>query len=259
MGLSSCTWGAVEASSGQPEGPGLAHQRHNCTPPFIVSGVGSFSAFEIKFRLSIEVPLELRWMWVFMLVNTTIKMTWAPIDKEAVRDTCLDLRTGSRAHPRPKESEGISGLHVPNWTAIRDRNDPPLEPPSQPNGILVDIYLIPAVVGDDIMQVVTIEDLITASPGDPLDRLIYRFYLRAHCCCWGRRAHHEVGARHTLDEPVQSAQGREAAPWPCPDNSRSTPPVSPPPMAPNSVTILGVPLTPTHHVHGDHQTKQPTP
>ncbi|XP_018521389.1 neural cell adhesion molecule L1.2 isoform X3 [Lates calcarifer] len=105
------------------------HINVTTAPPFIVSGVGNFSAFEIKVQAVNEkgqgpepdpvigysgedVPLEAPMDVGLVLVNsTTIKMTWAPIDKQTVRGHLLGYkiylnRTGSRAHPRAKESEG---------------------------------------------------------------------------------------------------------------------------------------------------------
>ncbi|XP_040009421.1 neural cell adhesion molecule L1.2 [Xiphias gladius] len=107
------------------------HMNYTTTPPFIVNDVGNFSAFEIKVQAVNEkgegpepdpvigysgedVPLEAPMDVGVVLINsTTIKVTWAGVDREMVRGHLLGYkiyltRTGSRGHHRgrrAKESE----------------------------------------------------------------------------------------------------------------------------------------------------------
>ncbi|KAG7228371.1 hypothetical protein INR49_009235 [Caranx melampygus] len=107
------------------------HINQTTTPPFIVNDVGNFSAFEIKVQAVNElgegpepdpvigysgedVPLEAPMdVGVVLMNSTTIKVTWAAVDRETVRGHLLGYkiyltRTGSRGHHRgrrAKESE----------------------------------------------------------------------------------------------------------------------------------------------------------
>ncbi|XP_022597250.1 neural cell adhesion molecule L1-like isoform X2 [Seriola dumerili] len=107
------------------------HINYTTAPPFTVSDVGNFSAFEIKVQAVNEmgegpepdpvigysgedVPLEAPMdVGVVLMNSTTIKVTWAAVDRETVRGHLLGYkiyltRTGSRGHHRgrrAKESE----------------------------------------------------------------------------------------------------------------------------------------------------------
>ncbi|XP_035499848.2 neural cell adhesion molecule L1.2 isoform X3 [Scophthalmus maximus] len=107
------------------------HINYTTAPPFIVNDVGNFSAFEIKVQAVNEkgdgpepdpvigypgedVPLEAPMdVGVVLMNSTTIKVTWAAVDKKTVRGHLLGYkiyltRTGSRGHHRgrrAKESE----------------------------------------------------------------------------------------------------------------------------------------------------------
>ncbi|XP_071332274.1 neural cell adhesion molecule L1.2 isoform X2 [Trachinotus anak] len=107
------------------------HINYTMTPPFIVNDVGNFSAFEIKVQavneigdgpepdpvigysgedVPLEAPID---VGVILMNSTTIKVTWAAVDRETVRGHLLGYkiyltRTGSRGHHRgrrAKESE----------------------------------------------------------------------------------------------------------------------------------------------------------
>ncbi|XP_040921501.1 neural cell adhesion molecule L1.2 isoform X2 [Toxotes jaculatrix] len=108
------------------------HTNYTTAPPFFVSDVGNFSAFEIKVQAVNEkgvgpeadpvigysgedVPLEAPMdVGVVLMNSTTIKVTWAAINRETVRGHLLGYkiyltRTGSRNHHhrgrRAKEPE----------------------------------------------------------------------------------------------------------------------------------------------------------
>ncbi|KAM9750961.1 neural cell adhesion molecule L1.2 isoform 1-T1 [Menidia menidia] len=103
------------------------HTSNTTAPPFIVNDVGNFSAFEIKVQAvnakghgpepdpvigysGEDVPLEAPMDVGVLLINsTTIKVTWAAIDKETVRGHLLGykiclIRKGSRGHHRGRRS-----------------------------------------------------------------------------------------------------------------------------------------------------------
>ncbi|XP_072223539.1 neural cell adhesion molecule L1.2 isoform X1 [Leuresthes tenuis] len=103
------------------------HTSNTTTPPFIVHDIGNFSAFEIKVQAvnaigdgpepdpvigysGEDVPLEAPMDVGVVLINsTTIKVTWAAIDKETVRGHLLGykiylVRKGSRGHHRGRRS-----------------------------------------------------------------------------------------------------------------------------------------------------------
>ncbi|XP_058497930.1 neural cell adhesion molecule L1.2 isoform X1 [Solea solea] len=104
---------------------------YTTTTPFIVNDIGNFSAFELKVQavndkgagpepdpfigysgedVPSEAPMD---VGVVILNSTTIRVTWAPIERETVRGHLLGYkiyltRTGSRGHHRgrrAKESE----------------------------------------------------------------------------------------------------------------------------------------------------------
>nr|XP_019944373.1 PREDICTED: neural cell adhesion molecule L1 [Paralichthys olivaceus] len=107
------------------------HINYTAAPPFIINDVGNFSAFEIKVQAmnkngdgpepdpvigysGEDVPLEAPMDVGVVLINsTTIKVTWAAVDRDTVRGHLLGYkiyltRTGSRGHHRgrrAKESE----------------------------------------------------------------------------------------------------------------------------------------------------------
>lgn len=99
------------------------HVNYTTEPPFIVGNVGNFSAFDIKVQAVNElgegpapdpvigysaedVPLEAPMdIGIVLIDSTTIKVTWAAIDKETVRGHLLGYkiyltRLGSRSHHR---------------------------------------------------------------------------------------------------------------------------------------------------------------
>ncbi|XP_041859024.1 neural cell adhesion molecule L1.2 isoform X2 [Melanotaenia boesemani] len=103
------------------------HMNETTAPPFIVRDVGNFSAFEMKVQAVNEiddgpepdpvigysgedVPLEAPMsVGIEEKNSTTIKVVWAPIDKETVRGLLLGYkihltRTGSRGHHRGRRS-----------------------------------------------------------------------------------------------------------------------------------------------------------
>ncbi|XP_029361808.1 neural cell adhesion molecule L1.2 isoform X1 [Echeneis naucrates] len=107
------------------------HVNSTAAPPFVVNDVGNFSAFEIKVQAvndigegpepdpvigysGEDVPLDAPMNVGVVLINsTTIKASWAPVEKAKVRGHLLGYkiyltRTGSRGHHRglrAKESE----------------------------------------------------------------------------------------------------------------------------------------------------------
>uniref|UniRef100_A0A8C4NUT8 L1 cell adhesion molecule, paralog a n=1 Tax=Dicentrarchus labrax TaxID=13489 RepID=A0A8C4NUT8_DICLA len=107
------------------------HTNYTTAPPFTVNDIGNFSAFEIKVQavneegdgpepdpvigysgedFPLEAPMD---VGVVLMNSTTIRVTWAAVDKETVRGHLLGYkiyltRTGSRGHHRgrrAKESE----------------------------------------------------------------------------------------------------------------------------------------------------------
>ncbi|KAM4610702.1 neural cell adhesion molecule L1.2 isoform 2-T2 [Polymixia lowei] len=103
------------------------HTIHTNTPPYIVTDIGSFSAFEIKVQAvnqkgegpepdpvighsGEDVPLEAPMnVGVELMNSTTIKVTWEAIDKETVRGQLLGYkihltRFGSRVHHRGRRA-----------------------------------------------------------------------------------------------------------------------------------------------------------
>ncbi|XP_030278757.1 neural cell adhesion molecule L1.2 isoform X2 [Sparus aurata] len=103
------------------------HTNYTTAPSFTVSDIGNFSAFEIKVQAVNEigdgpepdpfigysgedVPLEAPMDVGVVLINsTTIRVTWAAVDKETVRGHLLGYkiyltRTGSRAHHRNRRA-----------------------------------------------------------------------------------------------------------------------------------------------------------
>ncbi|XP_027144424.1 neural cell adhesion molecule L1.2 isoform X2 [Larimichthys crocea] len=96
-------------------------------PPFIVNDIGNFSAFEMKVRavndvgqspepdpyigysgedVPLEAPMD---VGVVLLNSTTIRVTWAAVDKDTVRGHLLGYkiyltRIGSRGHHRGRRS-----------------------------------------------------------------------------------------------------------------------------------------------------------
>ncbi|KAI9530768.1 Neural cell adhesion molecule L1 [Dissostichus eleginoides] len=103
------------------------HTNYTTMPPFTVSDIGSFSAFEIKVQAVNEegkgpepdpvigysgedVPLEAPMNVGIELINsTTLRVNWAAIEKETVRGHLLGYkvyvtRTGSRGHHRGQRS-----------------------------------------------------------------------------------------------------------------------------------------------------------
>uniref|UniRef100_A0A665X5X6 Neural cell adhesion molecule L1 n=1 Tax=Echeneis naucrates TaxID=173247 RepID=A0A665X5X6_ECHNA len=106
------------------------HVNSTAAPPFVVNDVGNFSAFEIKVQAvndigegpepdpvigysGEDVPLDAPMNVGVVLINsTTIKASWAPVEKAKVRGHLLGYKvlilTGSRGHHRglrAKESE----------------------------------------------------------------------------------------------------------------------------------------------------------
>ncbi|XP_028307810.1 neural cell adhesion molecule L1.2 isoform X2 [Gouania willdenowi] len=97
------------------------HMNYTTGPPFIVSDIGNFSAFEIKVQaeneegagprpdpvigysgedVPIEAPID---VGVLLIDSTTIKVTWAAVDKDTVRGHLLGYkiyltRKGLRTH-----------------------------------------------------------------------------------------------------------------------------------------------------------------
>lgn len=111
------------------------HEKNVTDPPFHVDNVGNFSAFEIKLQAFNEigrgpepdpvigysgedVPLEAPMDVGVVLINsTTIKVTWAPIEKETVRGHLLGYkihytRTGSKGHHRGRRARELEGMVV---------------------------------------------------------------------------------------------------------------------------------------------------
>ncbi|XP_051804945.1 neural cell adhesion molecule L1.2 isoform X3 [Acanthochromis polyacanthus] len=113
------------------------HMNYTTAPPFIVSDIGSFSAFEIKVQAINEkgegpepdpvigysgedVPLEAPMAVGIVSINSTaIKVTWAPIDKQTVRGHLMGYkiyltRKGSRGghHGGRKAKESQSTVVV---------------------------------------------------------------------------------------------------------------------------------------------------
>lgn len=103
------------------------HMNYTTAPPFIVSDIGNFSAFDIKVQAVNEkgdgpepdtvigysgedVPLEAPMdVGVVLIDSTTIKVTWAAVDKDTVRGHLLGYkiyltRVGSRSHRRGRRS-----------------------------------------------------------------------------------------------------------------------------------------------------------
>ncbi|CAN9516135.1 unnamed protein product [Ophioblennius macclurei] len=103
------------------------HVNFTTEPPFVISDVGNFSAFDIKVQAVNEygdgpepdtiigysgedVPLEAPMdVGVVLIDSTTIKVTWAAIDKETVRGHLLGYkiyltRVGSRSSHRGRRS-----------------------------------------------------------------------------------------------------------------------------------------------------------
>ncbi|XP_029974426.1 neural cell adhesion molecule L1.2 isoform X2 [Salarias fasciatus] len=103
------------------------HMNYTTEPPFIVGDVGNFSAFDIKVQAVNEkgvgpepdpvigysaedVPLESPMdVGIVLIDSTTIKVTWAAINKETVRGHLLGYkiyltRLGSRSHHRHRRS-----------------------------------------------------------------------------------------------------------------------------------------------------------
>lgn len=103
------------------------HMNYTTAPPFIVNDIGNFSAFEIKVQAVNEkgegpepdpvigysgedVPLEAPMDVGIILENsTTIKVSWAPVDRETVRGHLLGYkiyltRTGSRVPHRGRRA-----------------------------------------------------------------------------------------------------------------------------------------------------------
>ncbi|KAI4823711.1 hypothetical protein KUCAC02_012284 [Chaenocephalus aceratus] len=103
------------------------HTNYTTTPPFTVSDIGSFSAFEIKVQavneegkgpepdpvigysgedLPLEAPMN---VGIELINSTTLRVNWAAIEKETVRGHLLGYkvyvtRTGSRGHHRGRRS-----------------------------------------------------------------------------------------------------------------------------------------------------------
>ncbi|XP_062282916.1 neural cell adhesion molecule L1.2 [Scomber scombrus] len=103
------------------------HTNYTTAPPFIVSGIGNFSAFEIKVQAVNEegdgpepdpaigysgedVPLEAPMdVGVALLNSTAIRVTWAAVKRDTVRGNLLGYkihltRTGSRGHHRGRRA-----------------------------------------------------------------------------------------------------------------------------------------------------------
>ncbi|KAK2851368.1 hypothetical protein Q5P01_007644 [Channa striata] len=103
------------------------HTDYTAAPPFIVNDVGNFSAFEIKVQAVNEkgegpepdpvighsgedVPLEAPMNVGVVLINsTTIKVTWAAVERQTVRGHLLGYkiyltRLGSRVHHRGRRA-----------------------------------------------------------------------------------------------------------------------------------------------------------
>ncbi|KAM9350723.1 neural cell adhesion molecule L1.2 [Symphorus nematophorus] len=104
------------------------HTNYTTAPPFMVSDVGSFSAFEIKVQavnekgegpepdpvigysgedFPLEAPMD---VGVALMNSTTIRVTWPAVDRESVRGHLLGYkiyltRTGSRGHHRGRRSK----------------------------------------------------------------------------------------------------------------------------------------------------------
>ncbi|XP_044066815.1 neural cell adhesion molecule L1.2 isoform X2 [Siniperca chuatsi] len=103
------------------------HTNYTTAPPFTVNDIGNFSAFEIKVQAVNEkgegpepdpvigysgedVPLEAPMnVGVVLMNSTTIRVTWAAVDRETVRGHLLGYkiylnRTGSRGHHRRRRA-----------------------------------------------------------------------------------------------------------------------------------------------------------
>ncbi|KAL3059586.1 hypothetical protein OYC64_014238 [Pagothenia borchgrevinki] len=103
------------------------HTNYTTTPPFTVSDIGSFSAFEIKVQAVNEqgvgpepdavigysgedVPLKApKNVGIELINSTTLRVNWAALEKKTVRGHLLGYkvyvtRTGSRGHHRGPES-----------------------------------------------------------------------------------------------------------------------------------------------------------
>ncbi|XP_061592163.1 neural cell adhesion molecule L1.2 isoform X2 [Cololabis saira] len=103
------------------------HKGNTTAPPFVVEDVGNFSAYEIKVQAvnavndgpepdpiigysGEDVPLEAPMDVGILLINsTTVKVTWAAINKDSVRGHLLGYklhltRKGSRGHHRGRRS-----------------------------------------------------------------------------------------------------------------------------------------------------------
>ncbi|XP_044208003.1 neural cell adhesion molecule L1.2 isoform X3 [Thunnus albacares] len=103
------------------------HTNYTTAPPFIVSGIGNFSAFEIKVQAVNEkgegpepdpvigysgedVPLEAPMdVGVALLNSTAIRVTWAAVERDTVRGHLLGYkihltRIGSRGHHRGRRA-----------------------------------------------------------------------------------------------------------------------------------------------------------
>ncbi|XP_008316357.1 neural cell adhesion molecule L1.2 isoform X2 [Cynoglossus semilaevis] len=112
------------------------HTNFTTAPPLVFSNVGNFSAFEIKVQAMNErgvgpepdpvigysgedVPLEAPMdVGVRVINSTTIKVVWAPIDRDTVRGHLLGYKihltwTGSRGHHRGRRAkESVSTIVV---------------------------------------------------------------------------------------------------------------------------------------------------
>ncbi|XP_061842566.2 neural cell adhesion molecule L1.2 isoform X1 [Nerophis lumbriciformis] len=107
------------------------HTNYTTVPPLVVSGIGNFSAFEIKVQAINEkgggpepdpvigypgenIPLEAPMnVGVILLNSTAIRVTWAAIDRETVRGHLLGYkihltRVGSRSHHRARREPAIT-------------------------------------------------------------------------------------------------------------------------------------------------------
>ncbi|XP_047439368.1 neural cell adhesion molecule L1.2 isoform X2 [Mugil cephalus] len=103
------------------------HMNETTSPPVVVRDIGNFSAFEIKVQTVNEigegpepdpvigysgedVPLEAPMdVGVALINSTTIKVSWAPVDKETVRGHLLGYKIhltwkGSRSHHRGRRT-----------------------------------------------------------------------------------------------------------------------------------------------------------
>ncbi|CAG07439.1 unnamed protein product, partial [Tetraodon nigroviridis] len=169
------------------------HEQYTNAPPLIVNDTQNFSAFEIKVQavnergrgpepdpvigysgedVPLEPPLD---VGILMENSTTIKVTWAPIDKETVRGRLLGYkiyltRRGSRVHHQARRTQEPESTVVVQTGASEEKKlisdlqpfssydiavipgppmslvlDSPSEteitlhwtPPDQPNGILI--------------------------------------------------------------------------------------------------------------------------